>query len=102
MEKLPSEHKARWLAGATLNTSDQAMASVLSTALPQYVPCIRNASLPLFHRVSIRIPLLLLVFGRTWCFNDGGIHDRPFLEDRSTVGQVFLLREQRIFHEGGC
>ena len=33
MEKLPSEHKARWLAGAALNTSDQAMASVLSTAL---------------------------------------------------------------------
>ena len=29
MEKLPSEHKARWLAGAALNTSDQAMASVL-------------------------------------------------------------------------
>ena len=33
MEKLPSEHKARWLSGAALNTSDQAMASVLSTAL---------------------------------------------------------------------
>lgn len=33
MAKLPSEHKARWLAGAALNTGDQAMASVLSTAL---------------------------------------------------------------------
>ena len=33
MEKLPEEHKARWLSGAALNTSDQAMASVLSTAL---------------------------------------------------------------------
>lgn len=33
MEKLPSDHKARWLAGAALNTSDQAMMSVLSTAL---------------------------------------------------------------------
>jgi len=33
MEKLPDEHKARWLSGAALNTSEQAMASVLSTAL---------------------------------------------------------------------
>ena len=33
MEKLPEEHKARWLSGSALNTSDQAMASVLSTAL---------------------------------------------------------------------
>lgn len=33
MEKLPSEHKARWFAGAALNTSDQAMASVMSTAM---------------------------------------------------------------------
>ncbi len=33
MNKLPSEHKARWFAGAALNTSDQAMASVLSTVL---------------------------------------------------------------------
>ena len=33
MEQLPDEHKARWLSGAALNTSDQAMASVMSTAL---------------------------------------------------------------------
>ena len=33
MEKLPEEHKARWISGSALNTSDQAMASVLSTAL---------------------------------------------------------------------
>ncbi len=33
MEKLPEEHKARWLSSSALNTSDQAMASVLSTAL---------------------------------------------------------------------
>ena len=33
MEKLPSEHKARWLAGAALNTAEQAMQSVLSTAM---------------------------------------------------------------------
>ena len=33
MEKLPPEHKARWFAGSALNTSDQAMASVMSTAL---------------------------------------------------------------------
>ena len=30
---LPSEHKARWFAGAALNSSEQAMASVMSTAL---------------------------------------------------------------------
>lgn len=33
MEKLPSDHKAKWFAGAALNTADQAMASVLSTAM---------------------------------------------------------------------
>lgn len=33
MDKLPPEHKARWFAGAALNSSEQAMASVLSTAL---------------------------------------------------------------------
>ena len=33
MDKLPSEHKARGLAGAALNTSEQAMASVISTVL---------------------------------------------------------------------
>jgi len=33
IERLPSEHKARWFAGAALNSAEQAMASVLSTAL---------------------------------------------------------------------
>ena len=33
MDLLPSDHKARWLAGAALNSSDQAMASVMSTVL---------------------------------------------------------------------
>lgn len=33
MDKLPSEHKAKWLAGAVLNASDQSMLSVMSTAL---------------------------------------------------------------------
>jgi len=33
ISKLPEEHKARWFAGAALNTSEQAMSSVMSTAL---------------------------------------------------------------------
>ena len=33
MNLLPSDHKARWFAGAALNTSEQSMASVMSTAL---------------------------------------------------------------------
>ena len=33
MNMLPSEHKAKWLAGAALNSSDQSMMSVMSTAL---------------------------------------------------------------------
>lgn len=33
MDKLPPDHKARWFAGAALNSADQAMASVLSTVL---------------------------------------------------------------------
>ena len=33
MERLPEDHKARWFAGAALNSADQAMASVMSTVL---------------------------------------------------------------------
>lgn len=33
MAKLPPDHKARWFAGAALNTAEQAMASVMSTVL---------------------------------------------------------------------
>lgn len=33
MEMLPDDHKAKWFAGAALNTAEQAMASVMSTAL---------------------------------------------------------------------
>ena len=33
MDNLPSTHKARWFAGAALNTSEQGMASVMSTVL---------------------------------------------------------------------
>lgn len=33
MSKLPPDHKARWFAGAALNSAEQAMASVMSTVL---------------------------------------------------------------------
>ena len=33
LDKLPAEHKAKWFAGSALNSSEQAMASVMSTAL---------------------------------------------------------------------
>ncbi len=33
MSKLPDDHKAKWFAGAALNTAEQSMQSVLSTAL---------------------------------------------------------------------
>lgn len=33
LEELPESHKARWFAGAALNTAEQSMQSVLSTAL---------------------------------------------------------------------
>lgn len=33
MSLLPDEHKAKWFAGAALNTSEQSMASVMSTAM---------------------------------------------------------------------
>ena len=33
MAKLPPDHKARWFAGAALNSAEQAMASVMSTVL---------------------------------------------------------------------
>ena len=33
MELLPPDHKAKWFAGAALNTSEQSMASVMSTVL---------------------------------------------------------------------
>lgn len=33
MEMLPNDHKAKWFAGAALNTAEQSMSSVMSTAL---------------------------------------------------------------------
>ncbi len=33
LEKLPENHKAKWFAGSALNSSEQAMASILSTVL---------------------------------------------------------------------
>lgn len=33
LEKLPNEHKARWFAGSAVNTGEQAMMSVMSTAM---------------------------------------------------------------------
>ena len=33
MDKLPNDHKAKWFAGSALNTGEQSMASVMSTAL---------------------------------------------------------------------
>ncbi len=33
IEELPNDHKAKWFAGAALNTAEQSMASVMSTAL---------------------------------------------------------------------
>ena len=33
MDLLPNDHKAKWFAGSALNTSEQSMASVMSTAL---------------------------------------------------------------------
>jgi len=33
MQQLPDDHKARWFAGAALNSAEQAMASVMSTVL---------------------------------------------------------------------
>lgn len=33
MELLPNDHKAKWFAGSALNTGEQSMASVMSTAL---------------------------------------------------------------------
>lgn len=33
MDKLPDTHKARWFAGAALNTAEQSMNSVMSTVL---------------------------------------------------------------------
>ena len=35
MDRLPDVHKARWFAGAALDTSEQAMASVMSAVLPR-------------------------------------------------------------------
>lgn len=47
--------------------------------------------------MGIRIPLLLLVFGRTWRLNDSGIHDCPLLEDQPPVGQGFYYESKELF-----
>ena len=51
MNRLPSEHKARWFAGAALNTSEQAMASVLSTVLSR-LNAFLDSELEVRHEVA--------------------------------------------------
>ena len=66
MDKLPSEHKARWLAGAALNSSEQAMASVMSTVLSR-----------LNSFLDTELEQIL-------CF-DGTVDAEKFAEERSAI-----------------
>lgn len=46
MAKLPDTHKAKWFAGAALNTAEQSMQSVLSTALSGGLQCQKDKPVP--------------------------------------------------------
>ena len=81
MEKLPDDHKARMLSGSALNTSDQAMASVMSTALSRL-----NAFL------DSEIEQLL-------CF-ETKLDTEKFCKQKSAL--FLLIRKLTAFHTGGC
>ena len=61
------------------------------------MPCTRNASLTPFSPSGHPDPVASPCFGRTWCFNDGGIHDCPLLEDQPQVGQGFYYKSKEFF-----
>ena len=61
----------------------------------RYVPYNRSTRYCLFHLMCIRILLLLTVFGRRWCGNDGGIHYRSLFQNEASVHKCGNhLREQ--------
>jgi len=54
-------------------------------------------SVTLLRLMSIRITLLFLILGRTGGRNDGGIHDRPFSQNQTTLcQQTYHLRKQLL------
>src|SRR5574344_417024 len=77
MDKLPSDHKARWFAGAALNSAEQAMASVLSTVLShlnafldskmEQILCIETTIDT--ENFAMKNPRCLLYFPRKTCLN---------------------------------
>ena len=61
----------------------------------RYVPYNRSTRYCLFHLMCIRILLLLTVFGRRWCGNDGGIHYRSLFQNEASFHKCGNhLREQ--------
>ena len=63
MGLLPNDHKAKWFAGAALNTSEQSMNSVMSTALSRlntFLDKIPTCTVLLYlHKKSLFTVLLL-------------------------------------------
>ena len=61
----------------------------------RYVPYNRSTRYCLFHLMCIRILLLLTIFGRRWCGNDGGIHYRSLFQNEASFHKCGNhLREQ--------
>ena len=59
MDRLPADHKARWFAGAALNTSEQAMASVMSfSSNVRLCKSQRQLFSSRRHEASIKFPVL--------------------------------------------
>ena len=81
MDTLPDTHKARWFAGAALNSAEQAMASVMSTVLSRL-----NAFL------DSELEQVL-------CF-DSAIDAEAFASQKSAIFLVLPDRHERIGEQG--
>lgn len=102
MDKLPSEHKARWLAGAALNSSEQAMASVMSTVLSGSVSREKNdpsQSLQMMERPLLTADELKSIPKGNFIVQKTGCHPmrtrlRLFLEWGITFEEEYRVEEQ--------
>ena len=71
MDKLPPNHKAKWFAGAALNSADQAMASVLSTAQHMTNPSLESV-LTIFPMQNSSLLYFCATYTIRWVFSSTG------------------------------
>ena len=98
MDKLPSEHKAKWLAGAALNSADQSMMSVMSTALSkgQFI-VMKTGTHPMISKLKLYFKWGIK-FGKPFILDDRGARRVEYASRDALMAAV----EQKYPQGGIC